>query len=90
MASFDETKDVVIDVTYNEHSFEVVHTLNYFDNDSMAIGEFEYTADAYPTELTEDEQNFVAEQISEHLTTNCSQGLSGVDDGETIYLTIED
>ena len=88
MSSLNETKVVLIDVTYKEHNFDTLHTLNYYVDDSMAIGEFDYDADPYSDELDADDVNYISDKISEHLSEHCGRGLYNVTEGETIYLDI--
>jgi len=87
--TINETKEVIVHIVYNEHTFDCKHTLNYYDDDTLAVGEFDYDAESYPDTLNEDDTNTISDGVSEHLTTHCGRGLSSVVDGETIYVVID-
>jgi len=93
MGSFNETKDVVIEIDYKDGDnqiayFDCVHSLHYYDGDELAIGEFSYDTENYPTTLEDDDINRISEQVSEYLTERFCRGLSSVNDGDTISLEV--
>ena len=88
MSSINETKEVIINIKYNQQEFDCKHTLNYYDDDTLAVGEFDYDTEPYPSYISEEDTDIISDAISEHLTAHCGRGLFSVNDGEEISIEI--
>ncbi len=86
--TINETKIVVFQIEHNGHQFDCEHTLNYYDDDTLAIGEFDYDTEPYPTNVSFEDADTISEGISEYLLLRCCRGLSDITDGETISIAI--
>ena len=86
MSHISTSKDITLSVEFNGQTIEGLHTINYYDDDTLACAELDYDLESYSIELSDDDKDTLSELISGYIYTSYSRGLDSITDGETIYL----